>query len=149
MCRDSFWVAQPKQKKIKMIFFLTSFKWSHSLRANSFSIFFQNFYQFFFSNSIILQNFFSKIEKKISILLLSKFVFSNFFIQFFLCFVYKISLKNFLFHQRIYGINFKRIDNGLNFKTISTTAAREIFKKSENWCLFLWSFITYFNERKK
>ena len=33
--------------------------------------------------------------------------------------------KYFLFHQRIYGVNFKRIDNGPNFTTISTIAARE------------------------
>ena len=39
------------------------------------------------------------------------------------------SFKNFLFHQRIYGvISFKRIDNGPNFTTISTIATRKISK---------------------
>ena len=41
----------------------------------------------------------------------------------------KLISKFFFFHQRIYGINFKRIDNGPNSTTISTIAAREIFKK--------------------
>ena len=123
MRRDSFWVAQLKRKKNKNDFFPDFVQVVTFLAC-----------KFFF-------NFFSKF---------SLVFFSNFFIQFFLCFVYKISLKNFLFHQRIYGVNFKRIDNGLNFKTISTTTAREIFKNI--WklvSLFLWSFITKFNERKK
>ena len=40
-----------------------------------------------------------------------------------------ISFKNFLFHQRMYVVSFKRIDNSPNFTTISTIAARESFKK--------------------
>ena len=33
----------------------------------------------------------------------------------------------FFFHQRIYGVNFKRIDNGPHAPMISTIAAGEIF----------------------
>ena len=38
-------------------------------------------------------------------------------------------ISNFFFCQRIYGVNFERIDNGPHATTISTIAAKEIFKK--------------------
>ena len=38
------------------------------------------------------------------------------------------------FYQRIYGVHFKRIDNGPHAPPISTIVAREIFKKRGNWC---------------
>ena len=53
------------------------------------------------------------------------------------------------FHQRIYGVNFKRIDNGLNSTTVSTLAASEIFKKSENvWCKSIFAAIHNILEKK-
>ena len=39
-------------------------------------------------------------------------------------------ISNFFFHERIYRVNFKRIDSGLSSMTILTIAAREIFKKN-------------------
>ena len=59
-------------------------------------------------------------------------------------------VSNFCFYQRIYGVNFERIDNDPHSTTISTVVAREIFEKSESWCvIFLWSSITYLNGKKR
>ena len=41
----------------------------------------------------------------------------------------KFVSKIFFFIKGIYGVCFKRIDNGPKFTTISTIVAREIFKK--------------------
>ena len=38
-------------------------------------------------------------------------------------------ISKFFFHEKIYGVNFKRLDNGPNSTTVSTIAAREIFKQ--------------------
>ena len=59
----------------------------------------------------------------------------------------EISFKNVFFRERIYGVNFKRIDNGPYATTISTIAVRHFFsnlkigvsldfneKKKKKWC---------------
>ena len=41
-----------------------------------------------------------------------------------------MSIKIFYSHQRICGVNFKKIDNGPHFTTISAIAVKDIFKKN-------------------
>ena len=81
MSRALFWVAQPKFKKIKMIFLPTSLQWQHSLRVNSFlKFFFQLYLQNFFPTFFFIKFCFSKFRFLIFFI---NFFFQNFIFQFF------------------------------------------------------------------
>ena len=63
-----FWVTQPKQKKIKIIFLPTSLKWLDSLRAHFFqffpTFFLPNYFPKFFSNFFFLTKQHTSLKKK-------------------------------------------------------------------------------------